>query len=221
MHVCVLCDDNWHPAHVIKEGLEPLRKHGFEFDYILATGPDFQEHAEERLQEYPVLLISKSNRVSAEEEAPWISLQMEQMLQSYVNRGGALLVIHSGTVGYKDSQVMRELVGAVFNHHPEQCPVTIKPVDEHPIAQGIHEFTIKDEHYFVDVTAGHDKDIFLSTSSEHGQQPGGWTRQQGAGCVCVLTPGHNQEVWLHPEYQKLLRQSLEWCLYNGQGRDAG
>ena len=44
-------------------------------------------------------------------------------------------------------------------------------------------------------------DVFMTATSEHGTQPGGWTRTEGAGRVCMLTPGHNVEVWLHPSYQ--------------------
>jgi type 1 glutamine amidotransferase len=54
-------------------------------------------------------------------------------------------------------------------------------------------------------------DVFMTTTSEHGTQPGGWTRLEGEGRVCVLTPGHNVEVWLHPSFQALLRNALNWC----------
>jgi type 1 glutamine amidotransferase len=54
-------------------------------------------------------------------------------------------------------------------------------------------------------------DVFLTTVSEHGTQPGGWTRTAGAGRVCMLTPGHNVEVWLHPSYQVVVENSLRWC----------
>jgi len=27
----------------------------------------------------------------------------------------------------------------------------------------------------------------------------------------VLTPGHNLEVWLHPAYQALILNGLQWC----------
>lgn len=210
MQVLVLCDDNWHPADVVKEGLEPLRSKGFEFDYVLKNDFEFQENFEKRLGSYPLLVISKSNRVSADTQGPWITEVTEKVLKRYVDGGGGLLVLHSGTVGYKDSQGMRELVGAVFNHHPEQCLVSIEPIQGHPVIEGMQAFTIKDEHYFVDVTEPGDKEVFLITRSEHGQQPGGWTRKQGAGRVCVLTPGHNLEVWLHPEYQLLLGHALQW-----------
>ena len=56
-----------------------------------------------------------------------------------------------------------------------------------------------------------DAEVFVSTTSEHGTQPGGWTRLEGDGRVCVLTPGHNEEVWLQPSYQILLANTLRWC----------
>jgi uncharacterized protein len=31
-----------------------------------------------------------------------------------------------------------------------------------------------------------------------------------------LTPGHNLEVWLQPEYQTLLRNGLRWCAQVGE-----
>lgn len=34
---------------------------------------------------------------------------------------------------------------------------------------------------------------------------------RGAGRVCVLTPGHNPEVWSCPSFQALLRNGLRWC----------
>ena len=58
-------------------------------------------------------------------------------------------------------------------------------------------------------------DLFVTTRSSHGEQPGGWTRSEGRGRVCVLTPGHNLDVWLHPSYQALVLNALRWV---GQGQ---
>ena len=80
----------------------------------------------------------------------------------------------------------------------------------HPVTAGVSPFTIKDEHYFM-AMGDQDVDIFMTTHSEHGEQPGGWSRTEGAGRVIVLTPGHNLEVWLHPAYQTLILNTLRWC----------
>jgi type 1 glutamine amidotransferase len=54
-------------------------------------------------------------------------------------------------------------------------------------------------------------DVFAITHSEHGEQAGGWRRTEGAGRVVVLTPGHNQAIWLHPSFQTLILNALRWC----------
>ena len=53
-------------------------------------------------------------------------------------------------------------------------------------------------------------DVFLTTFSEHGTQPAGWAHTRGEGRVCVMTPGHNLDVWLQPTYQQLLLNALRW-----------
>ncbi|MBB3129617.1 type 1 glutamine amidotransferase [Paenibacillus rhizosphaerae] len=210
MNILVLCDDNWHPADVVKGGLEPLRTRGFDFHYILETDAEWQDSLERLLTEYDLLILAKSNRVSAVKEHPWIIDSTGGLLQRYVSAGGGLLVLHSGTVGYPDMEDMCGLIGGVFHHHPEQCPVTVEPVQDTEITRGIQAFTVQDEHYFMDMTDPTNVDIFMVTRSGHGEQPGGWTRMEGGGRVCVLTPGHNLAVWLHPGYQQLLQQALTW-----------
>jgi type 1 glutamine amidotransferase len=94
--------------------------------------------------------------------------------------------------------------------HPPQCPVTVEPKAGHPLAEGSKSFTVKDEHYMMALDDEH-ADVFLTSTSEHGTEPAGWIRTEGLGRVCVLTPGHNPEVWLHPSYQVLLENALRWC----------
>ena len=78
------------------------------------------------------------------------------------------------------------------------------------MAFGCDPFTIQDEHYQMALDA-HDAEVFVTSSSEHGSQPAGWTRMEGEGHVCVLTPGHNLSVWLNVDYQQLLKNGIQWC----------
>ena len=203
--VLLLCDDKWHPARVARAGIEALGTQDFQFDVI----EDAREWSAERMGRYPLVLLAKSNHITAVENVPWITPEVEEAFSSYVAAGGGLLVVHSGTI-VRESPELTRLIGGTFTQHPPQCDVTITPQGEHPITLNVEPFTIKDEHYFMETTdmyANH----FLSTISEHGSQSGGWLREEGEGRVCVLTPGHNVEVWLHPEFQTLLRNALNWC----------
>jgi type 1 glutamine amidotransferase len=171
---------------------------------------DAGEWSAERMAAYPVVVLTKSNNVSSSDRTPWATEEVGHAFTAYVRGGGGLLVVHSGSAGYGELPLLRSLLGGVFTHHPPQCPVTIQPRAGHPLAAGARPFTLFDEHYFMaldDLTA----EICLIATSEYGEQPGGWTRFDGEGRVCVLTPGHNLEVWLHPIYQVQLRNGLRWC----------
>ncbi len=206
MRVLVFCDDYWHPARTARAGLAPLEKRGFAFDWIEHAG----EWSTERMAQYSLVLLTKSNNVSSTDRSHWVTTENEGVFLQYVRRGTGLLVIHSGLAEYRDLPLMRGLMGGAFASHPPQCPVTVEPRAEHPVTASAAAFTVFDEHYMIDLDdAG--ADVFLTTTSEHGRQPAGWTRTEGKGRVCVLSPGHNLEVWLHPVYQTLINNSLRWC----------
>jgi type 1 glutamine amidotransferase len=104
---------------------------------------------------------------------------------------------------------MRGVTGGAFLHHPAQCAVTVEPKPRHALTVGVDAFTEADEHYQMVLDDPH-ADVFLRSRSRHGEQPAGWTRIEGDGRVCVLTPGHNPEVWRNTNFQTLLRNGLRW-----------
>jgi type 1 glutamine amidotransferase len=206
MRTLVLCDDYYHPARTPRTGLGPLENRSWTFDWI-EQGTSWSA---ERMGTYPAVILTKMNHISAADQRPWLTEEGETAFLDYVRQGHGLLVIHSGSAGYDQLMTLRRLMGGAFTHHPPQCPVTVEPRAGHPLSAGSAAFTVFDEHYFMDLDDDR-ADVFLTTVSEHGTQPGGWTRTEGAGRVCVLTPGHNLEVWLDPSYQTLIQNALHWC----------
>ena len=206
MRTLVLCDDYYHPARTPRAGLAPLEQAGFAFDWIEHPG----DWSAERMADYPLVVLTKANNISAADKTPWATPEVAAAYLGYVRSGNGLLVIHSGSAGYRELPGLYALMGGAFAMHPPQCPVTVTPQAGHPLSVGSAPFTLVDEHYHMDM--GDDQaDVFVTASSEHGAQPAGWTRVEGAGRVCVLTPGHNLEVWLHPSYQALIGNALRWC----------
>ena len=211
MKTLVLCNDYWHPSRNVREGLGTLTGSEFRFDWI----EDAREWSQETMLKYPVVILTKSNNVSASDQTGWMTESVQAAFSDYVRSGNGLLAIHSGTAEYEQMSVLRGLLGGVFTHHTEQCPVTVTPSAGHPLSAGAAPFTTKDEHYFMALDDAQ-ADVFVTTTSEHGEQPGGWRREEGHGRVAVLTPGHNLEVWLHPSFQALLLNCLRWCGNVGQ-----
>jgi type 1 glutamine amidotransferase len=203
MRTLIICDDYWHPASTIRQGMGKLE--GFTFDWI-ENGNDWSA---EHMAEYPLVLFAKSNNVSQAVKNSWVTEEVQQAFVDYVRQGNGLLVVHSGTV-YAKYPILRSLLGGAFTHHPDGCPVTIEPQAGHPLTTGSITFTAQDEHYFIELDDTQ-ADVFMTTTSVNGTQPGGWTRSEGKGRVCILTPGHTVEVWQHPSFQTLLRNALRWC----------
>lgn len=200
----VFCEDAWHSGALIQQGLSALAGAPFDFDFT--TGND--EWSPAQLTNFSVVVIAKANHVSANDQRPWLTEKTQIVFRNFVRAGGGLFLIHSGA-SYRDLLDMRGVIGGAFLSHPDQCPVTIQPKPGHPLAANVAAFTVHDEHYFIALDV-READVFLRTRSEHGTQPAGWIRTEGEGRVCVLTPGHNREVWLHPEYQTLVRNGLAW-----------
>ena len=206
MKILVLCGDYWHPVRIAREGLGTLTETEFTFDWI----EDARNWSPDMMRTYPVVILTKSNNISAADQTGWMTDSVQAAFLDYVRKGNGLLAIHSGTAEYDQTPVLRSLLGGVFTHHPEQCPVTVTPRGDHPLAAGSASFTLKDEHYFMALDDPQ-AEVFMTTTSGYGEQPGAWRRTEGSGRVAVLTPGHNVEVWLHTSFQAVLLNSLRWC----------
>lgn len=204
----VLCDDYWHPAKTPRAGLTQLA--GKFADEAFDWMEDAREWPALQINDYPLIILTKSNNFSAADKTHWMSEDVQVALLNYVQRGGGLLAVHSGTAEYKETPVLRALLGGVFDMHPPQCMVTVEATESSSFTDGFAPFTLKDEHYFM-AMGDAPVDVFLTSRSEHGVQPAGWRRSEGLGRVAVLTPGHNVEVWLNSSFQLLLRNAMRAC----------
>jgi type 1 glutamine amidotransferase len=228
MRVLLICDDYWHPGQISIDGVAPLAQHrcsqeNFQFD-IIKNANDFSP---EMLTQYPVVLMCKSDEVSQTDKQSWKTEEIQKAFVDYVEGGGGLLAVHSATVCGKNTSALDKLIGCKFLGHPNACPVTVQPVKPHPVTEGVGMFCETDEHYRIEITAS-DADILVASYSPaqgeerkyqedpyHNMQAAiyaaGYVRTQAAGRVCVLTSGHLLSVWLNPQFQKLLSNSLRWC----------
>lgn len=183
-----------------KGGGEPQ----FDFEFIT----DANQWSLASLSHFPVVIVAKGNHVSSSNQTPWLTSSNQSVFRNFVRSGGGLFAIHGGAC-YRDVPEMRAVTGGAFLHHPHQCPVTVEPKPRHALTQGVEAFIEIDEHYQMVLDDPH-ADVFLRSRSRHGEQPAGWTRTEGSGRVCVLTPGHNPEVWRNANFQALLRNGLRW-----------
>jgi len=191
---------------MVCRGFAPLAEAGFDFRFL----EDGTAWSGGLMTEYALVVLAKANINSAADRHPWLSVDSQNAFQDYVQGGGGLLVVHAGTAGYQELSGLRRLTGGRFLQHPDQCEVDLIPRPGHPIVAGVNPFMVRDEHYFM-ALEDHAAEVFLHSQSAHGIQPAGWTRPEGRGRVCVLTPGHTEEAWRHPMFQLLLQNALHWA----------
>ena len=118
MRILVLCDDYYHPARTCRLGLAPLVNRNMRFDYV--ENPN--NFSVGTLTDYPMAMLIKSNNVSSKDRTEWMTETIQHGFRNYVEEGGGLFAVHSGTAGYKDTSnpprpTRRRLYGA-----PEAMP---------------------------------------------------------------------------------------------------
>lgn len=212
MNVLVLCDDLWHPGEVVELGLAPLAEE-FNFTFVRDAKdiltPEF-------IAPYPVIMNCKSNNIGGANTAPWFDEGVTEVgareLAAYVEKGGGLLSVHSGNAFHPgDTSGYPELVGNYFVGHPPRCDIKVKITARHPVTEGVNDFTIRDEHYALDIVADDLTELFRTESESGGDQVGGYVRFLGKGRIVMLTPGHILAVWHHPAYARMLCNAIRWC----------
>ncbi|MBO4367623.1 MAG: ThuA domain-containing protein [Clostridia bacterium] len=170
------------------------------------------------IRRYDVIVPARGNSFSAalKDEVwfdpRWCEVRLQD-LRRYVEEGYGFLSLHAGNCYRKDNRPeMAEFIGISFKYHPPQCPDTVTANKPHSIVEGTGSFTVRDEHYIIDIVAD-DADIFLQSVSDTtaGTQAAGYTRAIGKGRLCVLTPGHTLSALSNPEYLKIIANALRWC----------
>ncbi|MEC9490247.1 MAG: ThuA domain-containing protein [Halanaerobiales bacterium] len=204
--VLALVGDYYHPSDYLKQALKMIIKN----DYQLDIFSSHQEIDWEGLLEYDVLILATWGKINdPDDEAYWLDEYHEKKIDQFLAEGGKLFLVHSGTASYPRDGLFREIAGGHFIQHPEEHPeITIKAAADNFLTQGVQDFKITDEQYFMDVDP--EVEVFLKAESDQfGESTAGWTKDYKNGKVIVLTPGHTLEVFEEKMMQKLINNILE------------
>lgn len=138
-------------------------------------------------------------------------------------KGVGVLVLHHALVSYQQWDDYERIIGGrypeapgkggvvtpeVGYEHDVEIPVTIVAKD-HPITQGLADFTIHDEIYWgyrvqPDVTP------LLRTTHAKNDKPLAWVRSEGASRVAYLQLGHGRSAYENPQYRQLVAAGIRW-----------
>jgi type 1 glutamine amidotransferase len=139
-----------------------------------------------------------------------VTPEQEKALLDFVAGGKGFLPIHAASYCFQNSPAYIALVGAQFQRHGtgEFTAEIVKP--DHPALEGIQPFQVWDETY-VHTKHNPDRMVLMERVDDSGREPWTWVRTHGKGRVFYTAYGHDERVWAHPSFHRLLRNAIRWA----------
>lgn len=216
--------DGHQPVEATELFIPFLEENGFE---VRVEGSTAVYADEEYLR--TVDLIVQANTMTSIEGPEFLGLR------AAIENGTGLAGWHGGIAdSYRNNSDYLQLIGGQFAAHPGRHPdersgeqsdnyvphfieMTAAAAD-HPITQGITDFELITEQYWV---LHDDYNDVLATTTQAVRpwdpwtrpvtSPAIWTRQWGSGRIFVSTPGHRVEILQDANVKTIIERGLLWA----------
>ncbi len=131
-----------------------------------------------------------------------------QSVIEFVKGGKGLIGIHSAAL--PKSPEYTELLGGVFTSYTPVVKVKVRVIDaDHPISEGMGDFTIVDELYHVEYDSS--LRVLMNGEAEGMVQPACWVKEFGKGRVAYISLGHGREAFENENFQRLVVKTVNWA----------
>ncbi len=199
LRVLFLGDDRLHqPAQRAKAFLPVAAANGVDLFYT----DDPADLNPDGLRDYHALLFYNNQ--------PSISRDQLNALLAFVENGGGLAVIHSGSAAFQNSEEYIRLVGGAFRSHGDDTFSAVRAAPDHPAVRGVPVFESWDETY---IHAKHNpvnRTVLEVRREGDDEEPWTWVRTYGNGRVFYTAWGHDERTWGNEGFQRLVVQGLRW-----------
>jgi putative membrane-bound dehydrogenase-like protein len=192
------------PAKRAAEILPPLAKAGIDLAYT----DDLADLNPSNLARYDALVIYANHERIAPEQ--------EQALLDFVEGGKGLVVLHCGSYCFLNSPKYIAMVGGQFQRHETGTFTAAIDKPDHPALKGVEPFEAFDETY-VHTKLSDDRTVLMHRDDNGRPEPWTWVRTQGKGRVFYTASGHDERVFTHPGYHKLVIAGIRWAADKGDG----
>lgn len=144
-----------------------------------------------------------------------LSADQREGFKNFVEIGGGLVSVHISAASCHDWADMKKITGGGWVlgeswHPPFGWFQVYIDNPSHPLAEGVsNSFWTYDECYCgLDFQPG--IDVFMHGVVEGEDKPLGWSHRYGKGTVANIALGHAGSSQLHPDFQKLILNSVKY-----------
>jgi type 1 glutamine amidotransferase len=99
------------------------------------------------------------------------------------------------------------LAGLLSPQTGKTRPVNVLFSGDHPVLEGIQPFQVWDETY-VHTMHNPDRTVLMERVDDAGREPWTWVRTHGKGRVFYTAYGHDERVWGHASFHRLIRNAI-------------
>jgi type 1 glutamine amidotransferase len=179
-------DQRHHNSHALYGVIAPpLARKGIQITHVNTPA---EALVPETLANYDALMLYANHTKIVPEQ--------EKALLDFVAGGKGLVVLHSASFMFQNSEPFISLVGGQFQRHGsgEFSAEIVQP--EHPIMKGLQNVTTPwDETYVHTKHNTADRVVLMERVDEKGREPYTWVRTHGKGRVFYTAFGHDERTW--------------------------
>jgi uncharacterized protein len=190
-------DGHHEPAERAKEALPALAYNGIDLFYT-ADPADLNDA---NLDDYHALVFYNNQ--------PYVSDEQMAALHGFLEEGGGLVVLHSASASFQNSEAFIRLVGAAFKSHGTGTFGAVRVEPNHPAIAGVPTFETWDETY-VHTKHNPDRTVLEVRRQDGHDEPWTWVRTYGDGRVFYTAWGHDERTWGNEGFQELLARGIKW-----------
>ena len=213
--------------------IEALAENTGAFEVVKSN--DIQVFAPDKIKEFDAVILNNTCSKgpgrnifidALGEEKKTEAAALEESLINFVKNGGGLAALHGAIVFLNNSEEFSSLLGASFDFHPAQQPVTLNLVEpDHPLLKAFSgkPFVHFDEPYLF--TGSYEKQNFrpllvmdtekLSCGDkqeivESQVRYCSWIKKYGNGRVFYCSPSHNAQSLEDPRLLQFILDGLQY-----------
>jgi putative membrane-bound dehydrogenase-like protein len=200
LKVLFLGDDGHHrPAARARGAMPVLAANGIDLFYTESA----EDLSPSVLERYDALILYNNQST--------VSTSQLNALLDFVDSGHGLVVLHSASASFQNSETFIRLVGASFKSHGYGTFQAVRVAGDHPAIAGVPSFESWDETY---IHAKHnpvDRTVLEVRREGDHDEPWTWVREYGAGRVFYTAWGHDERTWENEGFQELLGRGIRWA----------
>ncbi len=132
-------------------------------------------------------------------------------LLGFVENGGGLVVLHSASAAFQNSEAYIKLVGGAFKSHGTGTFSTVRLEPAHPAIMDVPEFESWDETYVHTKHNPVGRTVLEVRRDDGHDEPWTWVRPYGAGRVYYTAWGHDERTWSTEGFRKQVVQAVRWA----------